>query len=96
MNRELKKIILTAVLLLTLVACGAPKTDAGKFAQIKIGMSQKQVSKLLGPPAGSGHMKSTPGLQGDVRVCTYVHENKMITVTFINDRVTEKNQTELP
>ena len=88
-----KRTILTVVLLVALVAmmtpgCG-PKVSQGNYDKIETGMALDKVQKILGP----GEQQTGIGsVFGSGKVYKWTEGELVISITFIDDKVTAKAQ----
>jgi hypothetical protein len=90
-------------LCLGLCGCGGGKITKANADKINTGMSEKEVTDILGPPTDSAEVKipEMPGLPGGevpgipkmpagAKNSVWKDGNKVITVTFLDGKVTAK------
>jgi hypothetical protein len=96
-------LMLALGLCLGLSGCGGGKITKANADKINTGMSEKEVADILGPPTDSAEVKLPEmpgGLGGDVpgmpkmpagaKNSVWKDGNKVITVTFLDGKVTAK------
>ena len=88
--RIIRRTLITALpfafCMLMVVGCDVNKLDQKHFDQVKVGMSEDDIQKVLGKPVQNDTLKM-PG--GDTASKEIWKENeKSITVTFINKKAT--------
>jgi outer membrane protein assembly factor BamE (lipoprotein component of BamABCDE complex) len=97
--------IAAIVLLLAGTGCGSPVSQSN-YNKVQTGMTQHQVEAILGQgkeqgsssvavPGMSAGGVSVPGMSMSAKVLTWQDGQKMITVSFENDKVVAKAQSGL-
>ena len=90
-TRSLIGVTLLGLMLLFLSGCG--KVSKTNYDKIEIGMTVAQVEAILGKGKEESSIGGAIGnLAGSAKVITWGNENKSITVTFVNEKVSIKAQ----
>jgi hypothetical protein len=91
-HRILAWLVVAGLLLASAAGCGS-KVTKSNYDKVKTGMTLAEVEKILGKgteQAGIGG--ALEGLTGSAKVLTWEDGEKVITITFVNDKVTTKVQ----
>ncbi len=85
--RQIGLLLLVALLIAGLAGCAGSKINKANFDKIKLGMTQDEVEKILGPPTESSGIE-IPVFAGTMSKWT--QGDTTITVQFINGKVVGK------
>ena len=89
-------LLLAGLLILSLPGCGKPPITQESYDKIETGMTMAEVEDILGK---GEEQVSTSGAIGDLsgsgKVYKWVEGDKVIRITFVNDKVSLKTATGL-
>lgn len=79
-----------------LAGCNAQRVTRENYDRVSTGMSYDEVVNILGQPDSvDGGEAGINGIQAGARVATWRSNDRRITITFVNDRVTVKTADNL-
>jgi hypothetical protein len=79
--------LLVGLLIVGLVGCSGSKITKENFDQIKLGMTQEEVQKILGPPSEAAGIE-IPVFSGTMS--KWARGDTVISVQFVNGKVVAK------
>ena len=79
--------LLVGLLIVGLVGCSGSKITKENFDQIKLGMTQEEVQRILGPPSEASGIE-IPVFSGTMS--KWARGDTVITVQFVNGKVLAK------
>jgi outer membrane protein assembly factor BamE (lipoprotein component of BamABCDE complex) len=85
--------LLVGLVIAGLAGCAGSKINQDNFDQIKLGMSQAEVQRILGPPTESSGLE-VPMFSGTMS--KWVQGNVVITIQFVNGKVVAKEFSKPP
>jgi len=96
-------LLLSAAILASLAACSQSKLTKANYERIATGMSQQEVEGILGAgkeqassavavPGQSVGGVNVPGTNTSAKVMTWQEGQKVVSVTFVNEKVMSKTQ----
>jgi outer membrane protein assembly factor BamE (lipoprotein component of BamABCDE complex) len=89
-RRTLVAVLLAGLVLSTVSGCGS-KVNQSNFDKVKTGMTRAEVEDILGKPTEeSGGAAAIPGISVSGKIATWKDGDKVITVTFANEKVVTK------
>jgi hypothetical protein len=101
--RVVLSLALAVMTIAVLVACSKSRLTKENYDRIAAGMSPAEVQAILGPgteqasssvaiPGGTVAGVNVPGANTSAKVFTWHEGQKVISVTFVNDKMTTKTQ----
>ena len=85
--------LLVGLLIAGLVGCSGSKITKENFDQIKLGMTQEEVQRILGPPTEASGIE-IPVFSGTMS--KWARGNAVISVQFVNGQVVAKEFSKPP
>ena len=89
-KRTLVTVLLASLVLSMVSGCGS-KVSQSNFDKVKTGMTRAEVEDILGKPTDEGGGgASIAGISASAKIATWKDGDKVITVTFANEKVVTK------
>ncbi|HEY9073583.1 MAG TPA: outer membrane protein assembly factor BamE [Desulfobaccales bacterium] len=85
--------LLAGLIIAGLTGCAGSKINQDNFNQIKLGMSQEEVQRILGPPTESSGLE-VPIFSGTMS--KWIKGDVAITIQFVNGKVVAKEFSKPP
>ena len=81
------RVLLAGLLIVGLIGCAGSKITKENFDQIKLGMTQEEVQRILGPPTAASGLE-IPVFSGTMS--KWARGDTVISVQFVNGKVVAK------